>query len=221
VRVWAEAGADPVTVNVCSLGALIRGNATEFDREKPAIFWTLDGGISQYPTDNVSSALAARIDPDRRQVVAKAQPPIFQPTDAGVTMELGVFAVHEDHPDLTVNFDDPDDDGTDEGPSPAAQAKASTDVMQYTRDVTSIPTTTDIRADGTTGEVTDMRHLTTTIGEAGANKAAGASTGGELADIKRLVFPEDVVIFLPRTDPAGNTSSGTMQFLKPLFEQDW
>jgi len=221
IRVWAEAGADPVTINVCSLGAIIRGNATQVDREKPAIFWQVGESISQYPTDNVTDALAARIDPDRTNVAVETQPPIFQPTTDGVTMALGVYAVHNDHPDLTVNFANPDDDGTDEGPSPAAQSRAQTDVMQYTRDVTSVPTTTDIRADGTTGLVPDMRELTITIGESGGNKAAGASTGGELAGVKRSVYPDDVVIFLPRTDPAGNETSGTMQFLKPLFDQNW
>jgi len=221
VRVWAESGADPVTVNVCSMGALIRGNAAEVDREKPAVQWTVGGDISQYPTDNVSAAIAARIDPDRDNVAVKAEPPIFEPAGSGVTMELGVYAVHNEHADLTVNFDDPDDDGTDEGPSPAAQALASTDVMQYTRDVTSIPTTTDIRADATEGLVPDMRHLTSTVGASGGGNNPGTTSGGELAGVKRNVYPDDVVIFLPRTDPAGNTSSGTIQWLKPLFEQDW
>jgi hypothetical protein len=222
VRVWADGdAAAPVTVNVCSLGALIRGNATEFDREKPSVHWNVGGSISQYPTDNVTDAIAARIDPERNNVAVKAQPPLFQPTGSGVTMELTVYAVHKDHPDLTVNFDDPDDDGTDEGPSPAAQARAQTDVMQYTRDVTAIPTTTDIRADATTGLVPDMRHITSTVGQSSAGNDPGSTTGGEGRGVKRNVYKDDVAIFLPRTDPEGNVSSGTMRWLKPLFEEDW
>lgn len=222
MRVWADAGAADVTVNVSSCGALIRGNATEINREKPGVFWNIgNGAISQYPTDNVPAALAARVDPDRRNVAIKALPPLFQPATSGVTMSLGVYAVHKDHPDLEVNFADPDDDGTDEGAEPSAQSRAETDVLQFTRDVTSIPTRTGaIRADGTTGPVPDMRNATITVGEAGSQKAAGASTGGESA-VERLVFPEDVVVFLPRTDPAGNTNDGTLQFLKPLFLEDF
>jgi hypothetical protein len=220
-RVWADDGADAVTVNVCSLGALVRGNATEVDREKPAIFWDVGGSISQYPTDNVGDAMAARIDPERNNVAAKAEPPIFQPGGSGVTMELTVYAVHKDHPSLTVNFDDPDDDGTDEGPAPAAQARAQTDVMQYTRDVTSIPTVTDIRADGTEGLVPDMRHLTTTVGQSSGGNDPGSTSGGEVAGIKRNVYKDDVVVFLPRSDPEGNTTAGRIQWIKPLFTQDW
>lgn len=223
VRVWVDAGsgADPLTLNVCSMGALVRGNATQVDREKPAIFYDIGGSISQYPTDNQDQGLAARIDPDRRQIATSMAPPLFIPSGSGVTMEVGVYAVHEDHPDLTVNFDDPDDDGTDEGPSPAGQSRSQTDVMQYTRDITSIPTATDIRADGTTGLVPDMRQLTTTIGTASGGNNPGSTSAGEQASIKRLVYPEDVVVFLPRTYPGGSTTNGSIKWLKPLFEQDW
>lgn len=220
-RVWCEAGAPDLTVNICSMGALIRGGAAQRNREKPAIFWDIGGSISQYSTDNVTDAIAARIDPNRRDVAVQCQPPLFTPAGSSVVMSLEIYAVHKDHPDLTVNFDDPDDDGTDEGPSPAAQSKAQTDVMQYTRDVTSIPTTTDIRADATTGLVPDMRHITSTVGNSGGGNAPGSTTGGEAGNIKRNVYPDDVVIFLPRTDPSGNTTSGRIRWMKPLFEQDW
>lgn len=221
VRVWAEAGVPDVTVNICSLGALIRGNASEVDREKPAIFWDVGGSISQYPVDNVADAMAARIDPTRNNVAVKASAPLFRPAGSGVTMELSVFAVHKDHPDLTVNFDDPDDDGTNEGPAPAAQANRQTDVLQYTRSVSSIPTATDIRADGTTGLVPDMRHITSTVGDAGGGNTPGSTTGGELSAIKRNVYPEDVLIFLARTDPAGSTTNGRIRWMKPLATEDW
>jgi hypothetical protein len=222
VRTWAEPEAtNPVTVNVCSLGALIRGNATEFDREKPSVHWDVGGSISQYPADNAEDAIAARIDPTRNNVSVKMEPPLFEPAGSGVTMSLGVYAVHKDNPDLTVNFADPDDDGTDEGPTPAAQATAQTDVMQYTRDVTSIPTATDIRSDATTGLVPDMRHITSTVGASGGGNNPGTTSGGEGVGVKRNIYRDDVVIFLPRSDPLGNTTSGTIQWLKPLFEQDW
>lgn len=221
IRVWCEAGADDLTVKTCSLGALIRGNATQRKREKPAILWDIGGSISQYPTDNVGDAIAARIDPERSEVVAEVMPPLFRPAGSGITMELGVYAIHKDHPDLTVNFDDPDDDGTDEGPWPAAQSRASTDVMQYTRDLTSIPTTEDIRADATAGLVPDMRNLTVTVGDSGGRNTPGSTTGGELGGIKRMAFRDDVIIFLPRIDPTENNTSASIRWLKPLFEQDW
>ena len=221
VRVWADAGADPVTVNVCSLGAIVRGNATEVNREKPGNFWDVGGSISQYPSDNAADAIAARIDPERDNVVAKMEPPLFAPAGSGVTMELGVYAIQRDHPDLSVNFADPDGDGTDEGPAPAAQSRRQTDVMQYTRSVSSIPTATDIRADGTEGLVPNMRQLTVTVGSSGGGNTPASTTGGEGTQVRRTVYHDDVVIFLPRTDPTGNTTSGTVRWLKPLFKEDW
>jgi hypothetical protein len=222
VRTWVDAdAANPLTVNVCSMGAIIRGNATEFDREKPSIHWDVGGSISQYPVDNVADAIATRIDPARNNVVSKLQPPLFQPAGSGVTLELSAYVVHKKHPDLAVNFDDPDDDGTNEGPSPAAQSRSQTDVMQYTRAVNSIPTTTDIRADGTEGLVPDMRQLTSTVGQSSGGNSPGSTSGGEVTGTKRNVYKDDVVIFLPRSDPEGNVSSGTIRWLKPLFEQDW
>jgi|GEM_PF-6934562 len=136
-------------------------------------------------------------------------------------MELLVGTVHKDHPDLTVNFDDPDDDGTDEGPAPAAQARGQTDVMQYTRSVTSIPTAADIRADGTEGDVPDVRHITSTVSESGTFFSPPSSSSGEGNALKRLIFPDDVLLFIPRTDPAGSTTDGRIQWMKPVTEQDW
>lgn len=217
VRVEVDAGAPDLTVNVCSIGALVRGNATEFDREKTSVFWNLGGAISQYYTDN-NAVLAGRIDPTRNNVVAKIQPPIVAPAGT-TTMAVLVGAVHKDHPDLTVNFDDPDNDGTDEGPAPAAQTRAEDDVMQWTTDVTAYPTTTDIRADFTTGSVPDVRELTTAVAE-GDKQTTSSTAAGELADIKRIIYPDDVVLFIPRTDPAGTTTDGTIQYLKTLTEQD-
>lgn len=219
VRVWADAGAPEFAINVCSIGALIRGNATQRNREKSAVLWGIGGSISQYPADNVADAVAARIDPARREVAVESAPPIFEPNNG--IMGLTVFAVHKDDPDLSVDFTDPDDDGTSEGANPGPNGRGETDVMQYTRSVSSIPTEEGIRADGTEGTVPAMRELTTTIGDAGGNNSAGTSTGGEQQNVKRLVFPDDVVIFLPRTDPASNVTDGTIRYLKTLFDQDW
>lgn len=221
IRVWADAGASEFTVNVCSMGALIRGDATQFDREKAPMFWRVGGSISQYPTDNLADSMAARIDPTRTEVSVSMLPPAFQPVGSGVHMELSVYKVDSTDPDLTVNFDDPDDDGTDEGPSPAAQAREQNDVMQYTRDVTAIPTTTDIRADGTTGLVPDMTLLSTTYGESGTGGTGGANTGNVRPGIKRNIDPDSVAVFIPRTDPEGSTTNGTMRWFQPVFEEDW
>lgn len=221
LRVWADAGADAVTVNLGSMGALIRGSATQFDREKAPTFWDVGGSISQYPTDNAADTMAARIDPNRTQVAVSMLPPSFKPAGTGVFMEMGVYAADKNTTGLTVNFDDPDDDGTDEGPAPAAQAVAQNDVMQYTRNVTAFPTTTDIRADGTTGLVPDMRLLSTTVGESGQGSGGGEQTGGERPGIKRNIDPDNVVLFIPRTDPSGSTTSGRIRWMTPVFEEDW
>jgi hypothetical protein len=221
VRVWCDSGAADLTVNICSLGALVRGNATQVNREKAPVFWDIGGSISQYPVDNVDAALAARIDPDRDEVVVDAKAPKFAPAGSDVAMEMLAITVHNANPDLSVNFADPDDDGTDEGPTPAAQSRAQTDIMQFTRDVTSIPTSTDIRADGTEGEVPDGRYLTGGVGISGGGNNPASATGGESRTVKHVIHADDVVLFIPRTDPAGNTTGGRIRWLKLFFEQDW
>jgi len=221
IRVWCLSGAPDLTINTCSMGALIRGNATEFNREKPPVHWDIGGSISQYPTDNVAEAIAARIDPDRRQVVAKILPPKFSPAGSGVSMGLQAIAVHKDNPDLSVNFADPDDDGTDEGSAVAAQSNPQTDAMQWTRAVSSIPTQSGIRADATEGLIPDGRLLTVGVSESGGGIAPGISSVGGGTKSKRLIFPHDVVIYLPRTSPSGSTTSGEITWLKTPTEQDW
>lgn len=221
VRVWADEGADEVTVNLGSLGALIRGNATEFDREKTPVIWDVGGSISQYPVDNVDDAIAARVARNKTEVAVTMLPPSFKPAGNDVYMELGAYVIDRLDPDLTVNFDDPDDDGTDEGPAPAAQGNALNDVMRYTRNVTAIPTETDIRSDGTTGLVPNMTLLATTVAESGQGSGGGSQTGGERPGVKRNVGPDDVIIFLPRTDPSGGTTNGRIRWMSPVFEEDW
>lgn len=222
IRLVCDAGASDLVYNMCSAGVLIRGNATEFDREKTAVFFdgpndALSGGsIGKYPANN-DALIAGRIDPNRRNVAVKIQPPI---TSATYTLSTIVGAVHQDNPDLTVNFNDPDDDGVDEGTTPAAQARSTTDVMQWTTDVTSFPTTTDFRADFSTGTVPDVRQLGVVVSEGGPSSSASATAAGELAEIKRVLYPNEVLLLIPRSDPNGNTSAGRVKWIKLVTEQD-
>jgi hypothetical protein len=66
-----------------------------------------------------------------------------------------------------------------------------------------------------------MRQLTSTVGQAAGGNAPGSTSGGEVTGTKRNVYKDDVVIFLPRSDPESNVTAGVIQWLKPLTEQDW
>lgn len=211
-----DSGAEAFTAQACSFGALIRGNATPIDRAKNGPFWNLGGAISQHFSDN-DPVLAARIDPNRDNVVVEIQTPEINPAGTDV-IEVLVGAVQPG--DTDANFDDPDNDGTEEGPSPRAQVKAQNDVLQWTRSVSTFPTVTDIRADGTEGLVPDIRYLTGAVGEGGGNNRAAAPQIDNVRQ-KKTLYPDEVLLFIPRTDPGGNVTDGTIQYIRPHSEQDW
>lgn len=218
IKAVAECDSDAAafTAQACSFGALIRGNATVIDRAKNGPFWGLGGTISQQFADN-APILAGRIDPDRTNVVVQVLQPEVNPAATDVIEVLG-GAVQP--ADTDANFDDPDDDGTDEGPSPRAQTKAQNDVMQWTRAVSSFPTVEDTRADGTTGTVPDVRYLTGAVGEGGGNNRP-SDTQVDNVNQKKTLYPDEVLLYIPRTDPTGNVTDGTIQYFRPHTEQDW
>lgn len=221
VTVDLSGSASDLNVNIGSIGAAIIGDATQINRPKAPPFWGLGGAISQQFTDN-DPVLAARINPNRDNVAVQALKSQFKPGGSGVTMELLVGAVHKDNSSLTVNFADPDDDGTDEGAQGAAQTQAQNDVMQYTRDVTGYPSVSgQVRADGTTGTAPDVRSVADAIASSGSGNDPAAQAAAAAGEEKRLVFPEDVVLFIPRTSPLGSTTSGSIDWLRPSFEQDF
>jgi len=212
-----DAGADAFTAQACSIGALIRGNATRFDRSKSAAFWDLGGSISQYFTDN-EPVLAARIDPERDNVVVELDRPNIAPAGTDF-IEVLVATVQADETDA--DFEDPAGDGSNVGPSPSAQSRAQNDVLQYTRSVSTFPTVEDIRADGTTGQVPDTRYLAGEIGEGGGNNRATSRGSPGRRDVKKTLHADEVALFIPRTDPAGNTTDGRIRYLTPFDDQNW
>lgn len=219
VTVDLNAGASDLTVDIGSIGAAILGDAAQINRPKRATFWNLGGAISQYFTDN-EAVVAGRIDPTRNNVAVQIPEPIVSPAGSD-TIEVLVGTVHKDNAGLTVNFDDPDNDGTDEGPAPAAQNRSSTDVMQWTSDVTAYPTATDIRADFTTGSVPDVREVGDVIASGGGNNRPPMQSSQATGTEKRLLFPDDVVLFIPRTPPQSSNTSGSIEYLRIPTDQDW
>lgn len=212
----ADATASGFTASVCSLGGLIRGNASQFDRSKAAPFWDLGGAISQHFTDN-EPVLAARIDPNRENVPVTISQPEVNPDGTDI-IEVLVGAVRAE--DTDANFQDPDDDGTDEGTAPRAQATSQNDALQWTRSVTTFPTTSDIRRDGTEGLVPDVRYIADGVGVGGGNNKPGR-TGTAGAEIRKRLFPGEVALYIPATDPAGNITDGSIQYITPRSSQNW
>lgn len=226
VTVDLTAGASDLEVNIGSIGAAILGDAIQINRTKGPAFWDLGGSISQDFTDDLDDAavLAARIDPNRNNVSVQTLTPAFKPAGSGVTIEMLVGAVHKDNPDLTVNFEDPDNDGVDEGTTGAIQTREQNDVMQYTRDVTSFPTITQTRVDyppeGNT-QVPDVRTLSSALGSSGTPSTGGSQSTESPGESKRTVYPDDVILFLARTKPTSSTTNGSIDYLVPIFEQDF
>lgn len=212
----ADATADGFTAYSGSMGALIRGNARQIDRSKNAPFWGLGGDISQYFTDN-EPVLAARIDPTRPQVSVQLLRPEVNPQGTDI-IEVLVGAVRPE--DTDADFTDPDGDGTNEGTAPRAQSTRQNDVLQWTRNVSTFPTVTDIRRDGTTGLVPDVRFIADSVGAGGGNNKPGDSGIGGVQK-QKVLYDDEIALFIPATDPTGTNATGEIKYLTAFTEQNW
>lgn len=220
IRVVADlsTGASSLDVDIGSFGTLIQGQATQFDREKIGTHWDLGGSISQYFTEN-DPVLALRIDPTRANTGVQLPIPVFAPNSE--TMEMLVGGVLP--ADTDANFLDPDDDGTNESFAPvtAPQTQSQNSLVQYTRSVSTFPTKSGVRADGTQGQVPDVRQISGAVSVGSGNKNKPPVSSADGARVKRTLYPGEIALFIPRADPASSTTTGSINFIQAFTEQDW
>lgn len=199
----ADAGAPSFTVNVGSMGALVRGGATEFDRPKAGAIYGLGGSIGDTWAGN-DPVLAVRHAPDKRNVTTGIEVPEFSPS-GDVTMEILVGAVEASATDAT-------------GFAPFQQGQGQNTALEATTNVSTFPTVTRDVPDGSTQvEVPDVRQLAHSIAEGAKNDPSKAEAGpGE--NQKRKLGPDEVALFIPRT---GGSTSVSINWLRAISTQDW
>lgn len=200
----ADAGAPEFTVNVGSMGALIRGGATRFDREKAAAFYDLNAGAIGDTWAGNTPVLAKRVAPGSENVAVRIQAPEFQP-DGSNTMELLVGAVLASETDAA-NW------------APAEQSQAQNTAVEYTIDVTTFPTATRAVPGGGTVEIPDVRQMAHVISEGTKNSASKAEAAPS-SELKRQLGKDEVALYIPRTAP-GQTGV-TIDWLRAVNKQDW
>lgn len=199
----ADAGAASYTVNVGSMGTLIRGGATEFDRPRAAVFYDLGGSIGATYAGN-DPLLAKRHAPDKQNVSVKLDIPEFSPS-GDVTVDILVGAVSPSETDAT-------------GFAPSRQGDAQNTAVEYTTNVSTFPTVTrDVPDSSTQVEVPDVRYLASSVAEGAKNDPSKAEAGpGE--QNKRILGEDEIALYIPRT--AGSTSV-SLNWLRPVNTQDW
>jgi hypothetical protein len=203
-RVVAEAdpGAPEFTVNVGSMGTLIRGGAVEFNRPRAAVFYDLGGSIGPTYVNN-APVLAKRHAPDKRNVSVKVRVPEFSPS-GDVTVDIIVGAVAAE-----------DTDATDFAAS--RQGDPQNTAVEYTTNVSTFPTETRAVPEGGTAEVPDVRLLASSVAEGAKNDPSKAEAGPSEED-KRVLGENEVALYIPRT--AGSTGV-SLNWLRPTNQQDW
>lgn len=209
VRVVAEAdaGASDFTVNIGSLGGVIRGNAEEFDRAKSFTVPALGGAIGETFAGN-EPVLAVRKDPALPQVALELLPPKYEPGGTDV-MEMMVFVVDAADTDAS-GWQTPN---VQAGPESASQNTAH----QATTNVSTFPTAQKTNVKGTTVEApVPDRLLTSTV--ASGSKRGGGEVSETAGEIKRGFDDDEVVLFVPRQLSG---SDGSIEWLTVNTEQDW
>lgn len=198
----ADAGASSFTVNLSSMGTLIRGNATEFDRPRAAVFYGLGGSIGPEYANNVP-LLAKRRRDGYENVSIKVEVPEFSPA-GDTTVDLIVIAVDADDTDAS-------------GFAPSQQGDPQNTAVEYTTNVSTFPTETRAVPTGGTAEVPDGRLLASSVAEGGKNTPAKAEAGPSEQN-KRVLGQDEVALYIPRT--AGSTGV-SLNWLRPRNKQDW
>jgi len=199
----ADPGAPEFTVNIGSMGALIRGGATEFDRPKAGTLYNLGGSIGATWADNVP-VLAVRHASDQRNVTVGLEVPEFSPA-GDVTMEILVGAVEAGATDAS-------------GFAPFQQAQSQNTALEATTNVSTFPTVTRPVPQGSTQvEVPDVRQLAHSVAEGAKNDPTKAEAGpGE--NQKRKLGPDEVALYIPRT---GGSTGTSINWLRPIGTEDW
>lgn len=198
----ADAGSPEFTVNVSSMGTLIRGGATEFNRPRAAVLYGLGGDIGPTYVNN-APVLAKRHAPDKQNVSVKVDVPEFSP-EGDVTIDIIVGAVAAGDTDAT-------------GFATSRQGDGQNTAVEYTTNVTTFPTETRAVPEGGTAEVPDVRLLASSVAEGAKNDPSKAEAGpGE--QNKRILGEDEIALYIPRT--AGSTNAA-LNWLRPVNVQDW
>lgn len=198
----ADAGEPSFTVDVTSMGTLVRGGATIFNRPQSAIFYDLGGTIGPTYAGN-APVLAGRRRAGFENINVQVDPPSFSP-EGTVTMDILVAAVGASETDAT-DF------------APVRQSDVDNTALEMTTNVSTFPTVTRAVPTGGTAEVPDVRQLATSIA-AGEKNTPQGRTAGATEDIKRVVGEDEVFLLIPRT--AGSTGA-SINWLRPRNAQDW
>ena len=198
----ADPGAPEFTVNVGSIGALIKGSAQEFNRPRSALLYDLGGEIGPTYAGN-APVLAKRHAPDKQNVSVKVDVPEFSP-EGTVTVDIIVVAVDADATDAT-------------DWAYSRQGDPQNTAVQYTTNVSTFPTETRAVPEGGTAEVPDARLMAGSVAEGAKNDPTKAEAGpGE--ENKRVLGENEVALYIPRTNGATGVS---LNWLRPLNQQDW
>lgn len=198
----ADAGAPEFTINVGSIGALVKGRAQEFNRPRSAVLYGLGGDIGPTYAGN-APVLAKRHAPENRNVSVKVDVPEFSPA-GDVTVDLIIVAVDANATDAT-------------DWAYSRQGDPQNTAVQYTTNVSTFPTETRAVPDGGTAEVPDARLMASSVAEGAKNDPAKAEAGpGE--ENKRVLGESEVALYIPRT--AGSTGV-SLNWLRPINQQDW
>ena len=200
----ADAGAAEFTVNVASMGALVRGGAIKIDRPKSGILYDLGGSIGDTWADN-DPLLAVRHDSKKRNVTLGKDVPAFSPAGDS-TIELLVGAVAESETDAS-EF------------APYQQTQGQNSALEATTNVSTFPTATrNVPKGSAQVEVPAVRQLALSVAESARVDPTQAEAGpGE--DNKRVLGPDEVALYIPRTAP-GQTGA-SIDWLRPVSKQDW
>lgn len=192
-----------------SMGYLLRTDSPPTGRPKPHVFSSEE--LNQIAATGYTTIGALRIDPDRQDVFTTITG-LDVSAEQSVDVELFLKAVSESQTDA--DFQDPDDDGTDEGPAYPRSNSPQNNVLQWTPNVSTFPTRTYL-VDGST--IPTGR----TIGaatESSSGQGGGVTRASRSFRRKRPIYQDDVVLMLGHT-PDADSAADVDVFLES--DQDW
>lgn len=179
-------------------------------RPKPTAFSSEE--LNQIPASGYGVVGAFRIDPNRSQVYTTVTELTIS-GESALDTELWLKAVPASETDA--DFDDPDGDGTDEGPAPPRMNSAQNTVLQWTPNVSTFPTRTDPVSNTS---VPDGR-LVGVATESSSGTGAGVTRQNAPFRRARPVYEDDVVLMIGTTPDQTADTQTVDVYLET--EQDW
>jgi hypothetical protein len=188
---------------------ILKTDTAPTSRPKPHVFATDE--LNEIAADGYTAIGAFRIDPDRDNVFTNVTS-LEVTAEESVDVELTLKAVPEG--DTDADFQDPDGDGTDEGPAYPRSNSPQNSVIQWTPNVSTFPTRT-YNVDGTT--IPNGRNVGAAT-ESAAGVGSGVTKTGRSFRRKRPVFKDDVVLMIGHT-PDSSSVANVDVFLET--DQEW